>query len=50
MKKTSTVVIKGGGGGGGGDTQMIQTGSVMLFLFCTANKMGTACILGTNIG
>lgn len=48
MKKTSTVVIKGGGGGG--DTQMIQTGSVMLFLFCTANKMGTACILGTNIG
>lgn len=48
MKKTSTVVIKGGGGGG--DTQMIQTGSVMLFLFCTANKIGTACILGTNIG
>lgn len=47
MKKTSTVVIKGGGGG---DTQMIQSGSVMLFLFCTANKMGTACILGTNIG
>lgn len=46
MKKTSTVVIKGGGG----DTQMIQSGSVMLFLFCTANKMGTACILGTNIG